>query len=393
MTHYSVKACILGMLALAWPGMIVAQTTSTSSTPNAKTTLDPAPWASPRAEGMGGALSTVADDLDAVYYNPAGIGGQTFEGRPVKTPWLRRLIFPRMGATANQNAIKLNEEFKASGAQNDAQAGAAILNTHEGDRQYARVSASPIGLILGRVALVPAFDQQIAAIPQGDNNSDVEFRYRTFSGAWVGSSVTDAKGHLSLGVSTQLGTIEETTGTSPYVDMVDVSKRKSILKNAKKTYKAKGSNIGLTWRVPHSWSPTLAIVSRNVGSTKNPSTDHANEPLRIQEDVTAGFGLSPVMSWGQINWVVEAGYLTDKNTAARKKLRSGIELLIGGQGSLAVVGLRAGATEAGASGGLSVNLGILGIEASTHAVDVGVDNERVIEQRYSGTVSIDVASF
>lgn len=42
---------------------------------DSKTVLDPAPWSSARAAGLGGTLSGLADGIDAAYFNPAGIGG------------------------------------------------------------------------------------------------------------------------------------------------------------------------------------------------------------------------------------------------------------------------------------------------------------------------------
>ena len=84
-----------------------------STSPTAQTTLDPAPWVSPRASSMGGALSTSADNMDAMYYNPAGIGGQIYGGKPDKTALVQQVIFPRLGMTMNDNASKLNDEFSS----------------------------------------------------------------------------------------------------------------------------------------------------------------------------------------------------------------------------------------------------------------------------------------
>lgn len=385
------KACS-ALLAILVPSWLYAQTTTTST---AKTMLDPAPWVSPRASGMGGALSTTAENIDAMYYNPAGIGGQTYGGKSDKEPFVRQVVFPRIGLSLNSNASRLNNEFTSSGARTNAEAGAMQIKDHEGERQYARASFTPVGLFLGRIGVVPVVDQQIAAIPQNTDNSDIEFRYRSFSGALIGSSVTDTKGVVSLGVSTQVGTISETYGTIPYTDMVDVTKRNAFMKDSEKVYQAKAMHAGAIIRAPNKWSPSLAVVARDAGSTQNAAQKGTTEPLITQEDLTAGFGLSPqIGKWGRFNLTLESGYLTAVHMAASKKLRMGMELLIGhSQDSRALFGVRAGGTSAGASFGAHINLGLIGFEVSSYAVDIGVDNERVLERRNAATAYVDVASF
>ena len=45
------------------------------SSPHLFSGLDPEPLVTPRANAFGGASRTVAGNVDALYYNPAGIGG------------------------------------------------------------------------------------------------------------------------------------------------------------------------------------------------------------------------------------------------------------------------------------------------------------------------------
>jgi hypothetical protein len=90
---------------------------------------------------------------------------------------------------------------------------------------------------------------------------------------------------------------------------------------------------------------------------------------------------------------LESGYLTQKHMAARKKVRGGMELLLGGHNGKSLFGVRAGGNDAGWSAGLHVNLGLIGVEVESHAIDIGLNNDRIIERRGSGVVYIDLASF
>jgi hypothetical protein len=361
---------------------------------DSETVLDPSPFTTSRAAGMGGALSTVADDLDALYYNPAGIGGLGFDGRPDKIPFVRGILFPYAAGSINENASSVQRQLTAKGAQSDASAGAAVMDANSGKREYARASFIPMGFLIGRTAMVPIIDHQIAAVPIADSPGQVKMRYRTFSGAMIGTSIADKANRFSLGFSQSIGTIEETAGTFAYTDMVDVDQRKEILKANRKSYEANAGNVGMTIRIPKSATPTLSIVARNVGNTQNTAKDKSQAPLIYQEDLTAGFSISPsVGRIGRVNMIIENGYLTQKHMAGKKKVRGGVELLLGGDTGKSIFGIRAGGNNAGGSLGLHLNLGLIGLEAETHAIDVGLDNSRLIERRTSGAVYVNVASF
>ena len=370
-----------------------AQTAETT-TVDSETVLDPSPFSTCRAAGMGGALSTIADDLDAVYYNPAGIGGVGFESQSQKVPPIRGILFPYASVSLNENAKAVDSKFKAAGAQSDASAGAAVMDANTGKRQYARASFIPMGFLIGRTAVVPVIDHQIAAVPVAGAPGQIKMRYRTISGVMLGSSIADHGNRFSLGFSTLMGTIEETAGTFAYTDMVDVEKRKEILKANRKTYESSSSTVGMLFRIPKSITPTLSVVARNVGNSKNLAKDKSQKPLVYDEDLTAGCSISPdVGKIGRFNMIVESGMLTQKHMAGKKKMRGGMELLLGGETGKSLLGLRLGGNNAGGSAGIHLNIGLLGFEAEVHAVDVGVDNDRLIERRASGIVYINVASF
>ena len=374
------------------PGVALGKAAAVSG--ESTTVLDPEPFTTTRANALGGALSTVADDLDALYYNPAGIGGLGLSNRSAKAPFVPGLYFPYVAESMNANAQSTQKQFNAKGAQNDAGAGAAIMDDNAGKRQYARVSFIPMGLMLGRTAIVPVIDHQIAAVPVVNSPGDVKIRYRTFSGFMIGSSVADNANRFSLGFSQAFGTIQETAGTFKYVDMVDVEKRKAIFAQNRDSYAAKSTNVGMTIRVPKSIAPTFSVVARNVGNTKNPSSDSSAEPLVYKEDLTTGFSISPQIGKnGRLNMMIEGGYLTQQSIPAKKKIRAGVELLLGGETDKSILGLRVGGNDAGASYGAHLNVGLIGLEAESHAVDIGIDNERLIERRSSAVISINVASF
>ena len=357
------------------------------------TVLDPAPFSTARANSMGGALSTIADDLDAIYYNPAGIGGLGFDKSESKAPLTRSLVFPYSAVTLNDTANTVRKEFNANNAQSDANAGAAILDANSGKRQFIRATFMPVGILIGRTLVAHTIDHQIAAVPVVDSPGEVKLRYRTFSGILLGTSVSDYANRVAWGISQSIGTFQETYGTFQYVDAVDVNTRKEIFNENRKTYKAGATNIGMTIRPHKKLSPTFSVVARNVGNSKNRATNPEYDDLVFDEDLTVGASISPKYKKLRINAVFEASHLTQKHIPAIKKLRAGLEVLLGGDNSKAPFGIRLGGTEAGISYGTHLNLGLIGLEAESHATNIGFNGDRVIERRNSLILFVDVGSF
>ena len=56
-------------------------------------------------------------------------------------------------------------------------------------------------------------------------------------------------------------------------------------------------------------------------------------------------------------------------------------------------GLYKMASSLGASFGVALNLGLIGLEASSTGVDIGVGNEKMLERRLMGTLYVNVAEF
>lgn len=357
------------------------------------TVLDPAPFSTARANAMGGALSTIADDLDAIYYNPAGIGGLGFDQSESKAPLTRSLVFPYSAVTLNDSANEVRKDFYSNNAQSDAHAGAAIMDANSGKRQFMRATFMPVGILVGRTVIAQAIDHQIAAVPVTDSPGQVKLRYRTFSGLLVGTSVSDYANRIAWGISQSIGTIQETYGTFQYVDAVDVNARKEIFSENRRTYKAAATNVGLTIRPHKKFSPTFALVARNMGNAKNRSTNDAYDDLIFDEDLTLGASISPKYKKLRMNAAFEASHLTQKRIPAIKKIRAGLEVLVGGDNSKTPFGLRLGGTEAGLSYGAHINLGLIGLEAESHATNIGLNGDRVIERRNSLILFVDVGSF
>ena len=397
--------CALALLA--GPPVLAQESTEQANadmTPaSSKTVLDESPFATSRAAGMAGAISPFADDLDAAVHNPAGIGGLRWGKQ--RAPLTRKVYFPYVSVGANPDSNELTGELgtmakerpttslsKAAATDDSTEADHAITKAAEGQRQYVRASVIPLGLVFGRMMLIPFTDQQVAAVSQGTDDALVDLRVRSLTGLGGGFSVTDAQERIALGYFAYSGVRRETVGSFTFDEFTNRALRQSALAANSKTYSGLSHNIGANFRLGKQWTPTLAVAVKNAGDTL--WTTNQGSSLKVDQDLTVGFGLSPTIAKnGLLNLVLEGYRLLDEEVSLQKKLRLGAELDLWGFGSYATLGLRAGYSDDGAAAGLTLNLGLIGVEAAMHSVDIGAGNEKVVEQRYLGSVFVNVAEF
>lgn len=396
---YRTILSIVGLLFLDTLSFAQDSSDPSAAQEKVRNVLDDHPIPSARGDSLSGAMITSADDLDATQYNPAGIGGLQWGKQ--KIPWIRKFYFPWAAASANQNSVDLSQDFNTAGGNNDRVIGKSILAAHAGKRQYARANILT-GLVFGRILLVPINDVQIAATPQTDdlettdvNESElINAHLRSQSGGGAGFSAQSPDGNLSIGYfgySVQRTDIE---GNFDYDDMLDTSRRSQVLKEAQVKSSGSGHHVGIIWQLGKAWSPTLGINIKDIGDTHFISKTAGAANQRIKQNNSVGFSVGPnFKSGGGLKLTLQADRLNDPDVALAKKYRLGTEISIGGFGSHSTLALRAGLSQAGGSGGIALNLGLIGFNAGVYSVDIGDGNQRVIETRGVADIYVNVAEF
>jgi len=363
--------------------------------PEAQTVLSNDLWAAPRHEAMSGATTGLSDGVDAPLHNPAGIGGLH---QTDNAPFVRQLHFPLFGTAVNDNTIQLNNDFNKSGALESPTIAAGLVDANAGKRQYARATVLP-NIVLGRLFLGYVADSQFAAVSKGAGTNLVDLRYRQASGPVLGFSATDKKGRFYLGVSGALLERKEVFTTVDYEQIADPDSRKSALRDGLASYSGDPANAGFIWVLSPTARPALAIAATDIGNTSytNRSSSFATPlpSLRVHQNVTTSFSVSPQLGhWGYLNLALEADRFHETDMALAKKIKTGLELSFGSHyGTRSIFALRGGYAAAGASYGFLLNIGLVGIEAADHAVDIGPANQRLIERRKSAILGINIAEY
>ncbi len=360
------------------------------------TVLDENSFPSARAAALGGSITSLADDFDAAGQNPAGIGGFGF-GKNSKIPFHRKAYFPHISLGANANTYSLHRSASAGDAANDPALAKSLIGAAEGKRQFFRNHIS-LGVVAGRFILLPYFDQQLAAVGDADENgnvSSISMRYRTRSGYAFGGSFTDPAGLLSIGFLSNNITQTDVEGAANYDQIIEKSQRNAFIDGNSAKYSATDNSAGLMWRISEKFSPTLGIALHHVSGTRFKAITSNEESYTLDQDMTIGFSITPKNAGVvRVSLCLEADRLLQDKVTVAKKLHSGVELRFGGMpGSYAGAALRLGYESAGPSMGLFVNGGLLNVEISSRAVDIGTGNDRLIERRLNGTAYVNVAEF
>ena len=384
-------------LYVVWPQLSHGQG-NTVTDEDIQTVLDPSPFVSARAASLGGAMSTLADGLHAPYYNPAGIGGIHW-GR-TKPPGIRQLSFPYLGVAANEASSKLSSQFNKEDASTDRAVGKGIVEANAGKRQFFRASGL-LSFGFGRVLMLHSSDTQLAAFKKTGQSSEegsIAAAYQSLGMTGIGASATDPKERIYLGAFVSHLSRSYFQGDITYDQIVDREERGNLMNDKSARYEGVGTNLGMIWILNRTVRPALAVVVRHAGGTSmtraakpKDAAVEAPEKVKLEEDLTIGFSLSPrIGKRHHFNFVMEGTNLTNKDIAVNKKFRTGVELNFWGFGSEALVGLRAGYNLAGGSIGASVNLNLIQFEIASQAEDIGIDNRHVVERRNVAIFSVNV---
>lgn len=357
---------------------------------------------STRANGMGGATSAVADDGDALFTNPAGIGRE--DGDKPKS-LLRGAAFPSITLGVNQYTRGLYNVYNNGGATRDERLEKTILASGNKEVVYGRFTALPyftighfqLGLFVDDYVqgylekLEPAAESEFST-PEAPKTVDTRMKVeaKSSAGAIVGFSLPYKNTGMSLGMTARYA-----TRASLYrnVEMASGVARKSSQAALKAVNKTRGLAIdsGVLYRSSKSWAPAFALVFHDVGDAyyrKSPSGK-----IDEVEKMNIVTGLSARPPLGKMFGAVvsfEAHHLNDKRVALRDKMRFGTEFLIGSSDTTAPLKVRFGHNLSSPSVGVSADLIFLHLDFATYREILNGPNGRRKDTRYLLRTTVDL---
>jgi hypothetical protein len=362
---------------------------ASASDPKHLTSLDDSIIGLPHSSGMAHATIACPNGIEAIYQNPAAIGG--LDGQ--KLPIVSQLEFPYASLSINSNSSDLMDQFKAQGGSDNSAIGTAIIQAHTNTRQYGRFALMP-NIIIKRMAIVPIVDQQLAATAVDASTDNVYIHARTTTGLGIGTAISGNKGGYYFGIFTANVNVTEIDGLASYANIISTENRSAALKDITAKYSGTRTNVGLLFKLGRKHDARLAIVARDLATSKLQSEDNPADSLAIPENLSIGMAFhKKINSSSGVRYTFQADRLSQTKISVIHKPRAGFEIYYGKNSNKPAASLRMGSCYSGISGGIALSLGLLGLQASTYLMDVGATNDLISERRYDLSVRVELVEF
>jgi hypothetical protein len=344
---------------------------------------------SARGEGMGGAVTAVADDGDALFHNPAGIGRE--DGDASKNA-LRGASFPNATFGANKYTLGMFRDYQGSSDRSSA-IEKTMLSAGDKDVVYGHAQAFPYLTVwrfqLGFLTSVwgegylTRYDEpqpsREAGAPEGSTyDREISAIGLAQQAVVAGFSLPYKETGLSLGVA----------GRFAYRNSFrrDIEATESSVRTSARTYRddlnatrGAAADVGVLYRVRGSLLPAFGIAMRDVGDTHYAPAKAGARAEKERANLAAGFSLRPEVGKNAgLTLGVDVQRINDGRLPIRDKVKMGAELGIGASDSTAPFALRGGYDLRAPSVGIGADLLFLKVDAAWFGdVVEGPDGTRV----------------
>lgn len=373
-----------------------------------------------RPIGMGDAFTAVANDENAVWTNPAGIG----RSRKARSRnFMNVSKAPNIIAGANTEGRTFYTSFQSAQDKNIE----AILADAEdlGDKPFwARGAAFPVILFNAGRESPMAFGLYSNTTTKAVIPKDTPEVARV-------EAISDMGGVLTLGYTTDANRFNVGLQVRPvmryaYEDriasevLLDKTAFQSEIQANSNVSQAVGADFGVMWTVADFWFPTVGVSVLNLptgckGDYLNPFTrkrenvcgtvysgDFANEDALSTvdpTDVRVGVSITPRLGRKlNMRFALDAHHipLGDASQSyglggieASKLVHGGIELFVGNPLLISPFSLRAGYSQGFATMGASLNLSFMTLEFATFGRDVSSSSSPIEDRRMLGSFTFD----
>lgn len=376
------KALAVGLAAAAIPAVATAGN---------GTRLPPANFVGVRPAAMGQAYTAVADDQNALYYNPAGLA--RLQG------WSVEILSPLLGWNSNilDNYSSFKEITGGSGSQKDAvEKVGPIVEAISGENHYARVGLAPYfvmpGFGFGFLAQVEAeavpHGQAVPTIIDFDFSGDTDLRMG-YARSFLGEKLS-VGGVVAYRERSQILLDEFSLFDLTAVGKSSDTQKAFVAKHLRAGWGI-GVDAGVLFTPVPTWSPTIGLSVLNIGDVTfrkggvlskqidGQLKTASGTPTSIPQSVNMGVSITP--TFGQ--WLMRASFdFRDVNLPlpASQKPAAGLEG--GWRGKYVSALAQAGVAEGYLSGGFEVRLLLLNIRYATYKTERGYFPTQNPERRH-----------
>jgi hypothetical protein len=319
-----------------------------------------------RALGMGNAYIGVVDDLDSLFYNPAGLA----KVRGIQVEAVQANV-------SAKNLTDYKDIQNIKGSSNLAQS----LEPLYGKNYYAGAGArAGVAIPLFGAAVYDVANLNLGvhnpAYTQLDVNMLDDYGYALGFGIPIGP-------FMQFGVE---GRRVKRTGSQNIYTGASFANLTTTTLQSDITQWGLGyaMDVGMNFIIPSPLvSLDIAASWQNVGNTTYITSSTAHIPTD-PANLTVGFAARIDLPLITIRPAVDYRHLTEENYQVMRKLNFGVEV------ELPLIDIRAGFSEGYYAWGLGVGFGLLNVDVASYGVELGDYPGQIQDRRYMAQVSIDL---
>lgn len=355
-----------------------------------------------RPLGMGDSFVAVADDENAIFKNPAGIGSNNAKTKSI----VKSTSFPNLSFSSNSYTTNLLGKHYNSYEYPSGIIDKSVTNSDKNNIVFTRLSLFP-NIVIERFQLGFLADSFASGYTTlltstktsaySTNNTPLTYD-RTFSlttrdqyGPVVGFSYPFSK-NIILGLgsrfmqrATKINTIEANQNSA-----IDASNKASD-KNENYT-SGFGFDTGIIFPFKDSLNTKIAFSFLDVGDTTYSAASETSHNEVERMNIKGGLSINPEINKdvGTI-FSVEEERINDPRLDDRDKIRAGCEIYFGGtSGANAPFSARFGYGMQTISAGISIYVLFANLEFATYGESVPINDGYVIDRRYIAKLTVDL---
>jgi hypothetical protein len=374
-------------LALSIPVVLAAPALAGNGT-----RLPPSNFVGVRPAAMGQAFTAVADDQNALYYNPAGLA---------RLPqWSLELLSPILGwnsnITDNYSDIKDITGGGSSSQKDAVEKIGPVIETISGENNYVRAGIAPY-FVMPQFGMAAYAQVEAEIVPHGQAvPTIIDFDFSGDTDMRMGYAHNFLGQKLSVGASVAYKErVQVLLEEFSLFDLTEISKSQSkqdeLIKKHLRAGWGIGVDTGVLFTPVATWSPTLGVSILNIGDVTfrkgGPLSGVVDEkakggsgvPSSIPQSVNMGVSVTPTFG----NWITRASFdYRDINLPLPASQKPALGVEGGWRGKYVSALAQGGLAEGYLSGGFEVRLLLLNIRYATYKTERGYFPTQRPERRH-----------
>ncbi len=345
-------------------------------------------YQSTRSVGMAEASAAVADDENAIFSNPAGIGQ---EDNPKLI--LRGFAVPNIGLGTNRTTYRLLDNFGKT--QNTGFTSVEnLLNPTEDSILFCRGSTFPyitisrfqLGLLIDATA--EGYQNIGATTPGAPWDRYLQVWQRSQAGGVAGFSVPWKDTGASVGLTTRY------MFRSSYFEEIIIT-GDNIQRNEKPLNKTRGFawDLGFQFAPKKSLLPSMSFALRDVGNTRYYGIKDTDSAEIEKANLMMGLLWKTTISRSAgttLLFTSEAHHINDNRVKTIDRFRLGSELRLGERVTPTPFSLRLGHNLSGFAYGASIDLLLLKAEFGSFVMPLDTAAGRKLDRRNFARLTVDL---